>query len=65
MKKLCLCIFSLLTTVVLFAQESITDADNTLEPTTDVWYASPWVWVAGAALIIVLLVVLSKGMRFR
>ncbi len=61
MKKRCLFILSLLTTFVLFGQEALPETDSTLEPINDVWYASPWVWVAGAALVIVLLVVLSKG----
>jgi hypothetical protein len=29
------------------------------------WYASPWVWVVGAAVFILLLVALSRGGRRR
>ena len=29
----------------------------------DAWYASPWVWVVGAAVFILLLVALTRGGR--
>lgn len=61
MKKLLLSFFLILSTAVLIAQESTADPEITMDATNDVWYASPWVWVAGAALVIVLLVLLSKG----
>ncbi|MDQ3279234.1 MAG: hypothetical protein M3Q06_12975 [Bacteroidota bacterium] len=43
------------------AQDESSPTEITIESINDKWYASPWVWVAGAALIIVLLVVLSQG----
>lgn len=60
MKKLCLALYSVFFTTLVFAQEeySLTEPDPV--PSNDAWYASPWLWLAGAALIIVLLVVLSN-----
>ncbi len=64
-----LIIFTALQTV-LWAQ----DAENTTTSTKKVdvsvestqnWYASPWVWVIGAAVFILLLVALLSGGRSR
>jgi apolipoprotein N-acyltransferase len=64
-----LIIFTAIQTV-LWAQ----DAENTTTSTkkvdvsvenTETWYASPWVWVIGAAVFILLLVALLSGGRSR
>ena len=52
--------------VLLMAQDSGGDASTTTTKTTTTtsetaWYTSPWVWVIGAAVFILLLVALLKG----
>lgn len=53
--------------VIVFGQEeggstTTTSTDITVtESTTESWYASPWVWVAGAAVFILLLVALLRS----
>jgi len=48
--------------VMLWAQESSqTVTTKTTETTTTQWYASPWVWVAGGAVFIIILVALMRG----
>jgi hypothetical protein len=53
----------------LWAQESSsstsTGTKTNVSVTTDHWYASPWVWVVGAAVFILLLVALLGGNRGR
>ena len=44
-------------------QESDADLDVNITTTNEAWYASPWVWVVGAALFILLLVALTRGKR--
>ena len=53
--------------MVLWAQEKTTDVniDVNKDTTTANWYASPWVWVVGAAVFIILLVALTSGGRSR
>lgn len=64
--------------VIALAQESGNSGGSTTETSTsstkssidvttnsDNWYASPWVWVVGAALFILLLVALLGGNRGR
>jgi ABC-type Fe3+ transport system permease subunit len=59
-------LLSLVQTIV-WAQDSTTSSTTTRS--TDVkitegsenWYASPWVWIIGAALFILLLVALTRG----
>ena len=48
--------------VVLWAQEgNQTVTTKTTESTTTQWYASPWVWVAGGAVFIIILIALMRG----
>ena len=58
-----LLIFNFVQLVVL-AQDSTSSSSTTTsvttEQTTD-WYTSPWVWVIGAAVFILLLVALMRG----
>jgi hypothetical protein len=51
--------------IVAFAQEkgAEVDVDVTKTTSTTHWYASPWVWVVGAAVFILLLVALTRGSR--
>ena len=60
--KFFLAIFFTCMQVVLWAQESSqTVTSKTTETTTTQWYASPWVWVAGGAVFIIILVALMRG----
>lgn len=56
---------TVLTTILLFAQEKTTqvDVDVNKSTTSSNWYASPWVWIVGAAVFILLLVALTSGSR--
>ncbi|MES2882780.1 MAG: hypothetical protein V4676_11570 [Bacteroidota bacterium] len=59
-------IYSLLVTaflsVMAFAQETKkVDVDISTGGDSANWYASPWVWVVGAAVFILLLVALTRG----
>ena len=53
--------------MVLWAQEKTTDVNIDVNKDTNTanWYASPWVWVVGAAVFIILLVALTSGGRSR
>ena len=64
MKKTLLSALTLFYNAVAFCQEKITigTEDGKLTVTkTNVWYQSPWVWVVGAAVFILLLVALTRG----
>ena len=65
MKSIYLTLMTMLLSVVVFAQEKTTEVDinvNTYGDTSN-WYASPWVWIVGAAVFILLLVALTSGGR--
>lgn len=62
MKKLYFTIASTLLTVMLFAQEKKAEIDVNIDKGGGSnWYASPWVWIVGAAVFILLLVALTRG----
>ncbi len=57
-------IFSFVQTLSLAQDSSSSSSSSTTTTTTenvDNWYASPWVWVVGAALFILLLIALLRG----
>jgi hypothetical protein len=61
-------IFFTVLQTVLWAQESTTTSTNKVDVSverSENWYASPWVWVIGAAVFILLLVALLGGGRGR
>jgi hypothetical protein len=63
MKKFILSILIMLySSVCLLAQET---KDINVDVDTDggAWYASPWVWIVGVAVFILLLVALTRGGR--
>ena len=66
MKKAYFSLLTMLLAFVAFAQEStdvkvdINGGGNSAN-----WYTSPWVWIAGAAIFILLLVALLSGGRSR
>jgi len=60
--KFFLAIFFTFMQVVLWAQESNqTVTQKTSETTTTQWYTSPWLWVAGGAVFIIILIALLRG----
>jgi len=63
MKAAYLTIMTLLLSAVLWAQEKTTEVDINLnkEGGGSNWYASPWVWIVGAAVFILLLIALTRG----
>jgi hypothetical protein len=67
MKKAYLTLLAVLTNILLFAQEKSTQVDVNVNKTTSstTWYTSPWVWIVGAAVFILLLVALTSGSRDR
>lgn len=49
--------------ITIWAQgtnENVTEKTTTTTTTTE-WYTSPWVWIAGAAVFIIILVALLRG----
>ena len=67
MKKAYLTLLTVLVNIMVFAQEKSTDinVDINKEGAGENWYASPWVWVVGAAVFIILLIALTSGGRSR
>ena len=65
MKKAYLTILTVVANLVLLAQEKSTDINVDINKNDGAsnWYASPWVWVVGAAVFILLLVALTRGGR--
>jgi len=64
MKKAYLTLLAVLTNILLFAQEKTTQVDVDINKGNGGnWYTSPWVWIVGAAVFILLLVALTSGSR--
>lgn len=65
MKKITLFFIAVLySTIAIIAQETKKiDVDITTNKGNDNWYASPWVWIVGGAVFILLLVALTRGSR--
>lgn len=63
MKALYVTLLSMLASVYLFAQEKSAEIDVDINKGEGGgnWYASPWVWIVGAAVFILLLVALTSG----
>lgn len=60
--RFALLFLSTLVALVSFAQEKGADIDvNIGKDSGSNWYASPWVWIIGAAVFILLLVALLRG----
>lgn len=47
--------------LVAMAQDETKKIDVNINTKGSNWYASPWVWVVGAAVFILLLVALTRG----
>ncbi len=55
-------ILSLFISFSLFAQDKGADIDVDINKGgSENWYASPWVWIVGAAVFVLLLVALLRG----
>jgi hypothetical protein len=63
MKKISLLFFGSLIYQLLQAQENADELDLNLQIEENKWYASPWVWIIGAAIFILLLVALTRGKK--
>jgi hypothetical protein len=66
MKKIFFSFLLALYSALLFAQEKVevgVDDGKVSITKTNAWYQSPWVWVVGAAVFILLLVALTRGGR--
>jgi hypothetical protein len=64
MKKAYLSLLAAMVSVFTFAQEKGADIDVDINKGGGSnWYASPWVWIVGAAVFILLLVALTRGGR--
>jgi len=63
MKSIYLTLMTTLLSIVVLAQEKTTDVDINInkDAETTNWYASPWVWIVGAAIFILLLIALTSG----
>lgn len=60
MKKIYLSVLFALIGAISFAQDAKLDVDVKTDSGSN-WYASPWVWVVGGAVFILLLVALTRG----
>ena len=60
-KAFYLFIVALFSTVAALSQEGGKEVNIDVNTKGDAWYASPWVWVVGAAVFILLLVALTRG----
>ncbi len=61
MKRIYLTLMTALFSVFAFAQDVPEKVDVDISTGESNWYASPWVWVVGAAVFILLLVALTRG----
>jgi hypothetical protein len=62
MKKIYSTVLAAFLSVMAIAQEGTgTKIDVDINKDSAAWYASPWVWVVGAAVFILLLVALTRG----
>lgn len=66
MKKAYLSVIAAIMSVISFAQEGGESGDGAkvdvnINTNDSAWYTSPWVWVVGAAVFILLLVALTRG----
>lgn len=60
MKKAYFSLVAAFLSIMVFAQDKKVDVDINTHSDSN-WYASPWVWVVGAAVFILLLVALTRG----
>lgn len=61
--RIMLVIMSLFVSVITFAQDKKVDVNISTDGGGNGFFASPWVWVVGGAVFILLLVALLRGGR--
>jgi hypothetical protein len=62
MKKTYLSLCAAFLSLIAFAQEKSAEIDVNINKGGEAnWYASPWLWIVGAAVFILLLVALTRG----
>ena len=62
MKKIYLSLCVAFLSIIAFAQEKSAEIDVNINKGGEAnWYASPWLWIVGAAVFILLLVALTRG----
>jgi hypothetical protein len=61
MKRVISSIMAAFISTLVLAQGESKDVNVNLNTKGGNWYASPWVWVVGAAVFILLLVALTRG----
>jgi hypothetical protein len=54
-------VLALFSSLMVFAQDGGKDINVNVNTKGGAWYTSPWVWVVGAAVFILLLVALTRG----
>ncbi len=60
MKKLLFCLLIVFYSLVAIAQDN-KDINVNVNTKDGSWYTSPWVWIVGAAVFILLLVAIARG----
>ena len=51
-----------ITNAIAWAQDSsVTATTQTTSTTTETWYTEPWVWIVGGAVLILIIVALTRG----
>jgi hypothetical protein len=63
MKKLVLSIMLTIYSSILILAQETKKVDIDVNTKGNNWYASPWVWIVGVAVFILLLVALTRGGR--
>ena len=64
LKKLCISVFTLTQSTLLWAQDKKVDVDLKVgDGQNSNWYQQPWVWIIGGAVFILLLVALLRGKK--
>lgn len=61
MKRINVFILATALSVITFAQDKKVDISINKDSGGGNWYASPWVWIVGVAVFILLLVALLRG----
>lgn len=46
---------------IAWAQDSSVKATSQTTTTTETWYTEPWVWIVGGAVLILIIVALTRG----
>ena len=61
MKKIYFSILAAFFSMIVFGQDGGKDINVNVNTKDGAWYTSPWVWIIGAAVFILLLVAIARG----